>query len=107
MSHRQVSTKVNAKVDEGISRLITAMSQFTENVEKSLCKKCREHGDRNYAVHGKVSFENNERMSGFSQASNDAKISLVVFLEHGGKGGLEPCEIAKEIFEEARRRGYL
>ena len=38
---------------------------------------------------------------------NDAKISLVVFLEHGGKGGLEPCEIAKEIFETVKSGGYL
>ena len=35
------------------------------------------------------------------------KICLVVFLEHGGKGGLEPAEIAKGIFEEAKVRGYL
>ena len=37
----------------------------------------------------------------------DAKLCLVVFLEHGGKGGLEPSEIAKEIFKEAKNRGYL
>jgi cell division protein FtsI/penicillin-binding protein 2 len=37
----------------------------------------------------------------------DPRICLVVFLEHGGKGGLEPSEIAKEIFEEARKRGYI
>ena len=44
--------------------------------------------------------------TGFAPFDN-AKICLVVFLEHGGKGGLEPSEIAKEIFEEARKRGYL
>jgi len=38
---------------------------------------------------------------------NVPKISLVVFLEHGGKGGLEPAEIAKGIFQEAKNRGYL
>ena len=38
---------------------------------------------------------------------DDAKISLVVFLEHGGKGGLEPSEIAKEIFAAAKSKGYL
>lgn len=37
----------------------------------------------------------------------DARICLVVFLEHGGKGGLEPSELAKEIFDEARKKGYL
>ncbi|MDP2929594.1 MAG: penicillin-binding protein 2 [Candidatus Omnitrophota bacterium] len=36
-----------------------------------------------------------------------AKISLVVFLEHGGKGGLEASIIAKEIFEAAKSGGYL
>ena len=44
--------------------------------------------------------------SGFAPFDN-AKICLVVFLEHGGKGGLEPSEMAKEIFEEAKKRGYL
>ncbi len=43
---------------------------------------------------------------GFAPFDN-AKISLVVFLEHGGKGGLEPSEIAKEIFAAARSKGYL
>ena len=38
---------------------------------------------------------------------NDPKICLVVFLEHGGHGGLEPAMIAKGILEEARSRGYL
>jgi len=37
----------------------------------------------------------------------DPKICLVVVLEHGGKGSLEPAEIAKGMFEEARRLGYL
>lgn len=38
---------------------------------------------------------------------NDPKVCLVVFLEHGGKGGLEPAEIARGIFAEAKQRGYL
>lgn len=38
---------------------------------------------------------------------DDPKICLVVLLEHGGKGGVEPAEIARGIFEEAKRRGYL
>jgi penicillin-binding protein 2 len=44
--------------------------------------------------------------TGFAPFDN-AKISLVVFLEHGGKGGLEPSEIAKEIFSVAKLKGYL
>ena len=38
---------------------------------------------------------------------DNAKMSLVVLLEHGGKGGLEPSEIAKEIFAIAVSKGYL
>jgi penicillin-binding protein 2 len=44
--------------------------------------------------------------SGFAPFEN-SKVCLVVFLEHGGKGGLEPSEMAKEIFSEAKARGYL
>lgn len=44
--------------------------------------------------------------SGFAPF-DDAKMSLVVFLEHGGKGGMEPSEIAKEIFAVAKSKGYL
>jgi len=38
---------------------------------------------------------------------DDPRICVVVFLEHGGKGGVEPAGIARQIFEEARRIGYL
>lgn len=38
---------------------------------------------------------------------NGARVSLVVFLEHGGKGGLEPSELAKEIFSAAMEKGYI
>lgn len=44
--------------------------------------------------------------SGFAPF-NDPKICVVVFLEHGGKGGLEPASIAGGIFGEAKKRGYL
>ena len=36
-----------------------------------------------------------------------AKICVVVFLEHGGKGGLGPAELARGIFEEAKKKGYV
>lgn len=39
--------------------------------------------------------------------TSDPKICLVVFLEHGGKGGLSATEIAHGIFEEAHLKGYL
>ena len=38
---------------------------------------------------------------------DDAKICVVVFLEHGGKGGLGPAELARGIFEEAKKKGYV
>ncbi len=44
--------------------------------------------------------------SGFAPF-DDARICVVVFLEHGGKGGIEPSDIARGIFQEARSRGYL
>lgn len=44
--------------------------------------------------------------SGFAPFDNP-KICVVVFLEHGGKGGLEPAGIAGGIFQEAKKRGYL
>jgi penicillin-binding protein 2 len=37
----------------------------------------------------------------------DAKICLVVFIEHGGKGGVAPAGIAGEIFAESQKAGYL
>lgn len=44
--------------------------------------------------------------AGFAPFDNP-KICVVVFLEHGGKGGLEPAEIAAGIFKEAKDRGYI
>jgi len=44
--------------------------------------------------------------SGFAPYK-DPRICVVVFLEHGGKGGLEPAEIARGIFEEAKKMGYV
>lgn len=38
---------------------------------------------------------------------NGPKIAVIVFLEHGGKGGLSAAAIAGGIFKEARDRGYL
>jgi len=64
------------------------------------------------AVAGKTGTAQNPRgrthawFCGFAPFSNP-KLSLVVFLEHGGKGGLEPAEIAKGIFTAANEKGYL
>lgn len=37
----------------------------------------------------------------------DPKLAVVVFLEHGGKGGLNPAQIAGEIFKEAKKDNLL
>lgn len=44
--------------------------------------------------------------AGFSPIERP-KISLVVFLEYGGKGGDKPCEIAASIFARLKETGYL
>ncbi len=44
--------------------------------------------------------------TGFAPYS-DPKICIVVFLEHGGKGGLEPASIARGVFQEAKNDGYI
>lgn len=38
---------------------------------------------------------------------DDPRICIVVFLEHGGKGGLEPAQIAHGVLSEAMTKGYL
>jgi cell division protein FtsI/penicillin-binding protein 2 len=37
----------------------------------------------------------------------DPKVCIVVLLEHGGKGGVEPAEIARGVFQEAKDEGYI
>ena len=44
--------------------------------------------------------------AGFSPIEKP-KISIVIFLEHGGKGGDKPCEIASKIFEKLKELKYL
>ena len=79
------------------------------NAENGTGKRARPEG---VAVGGKTGTAENPGgithawFSGFAPIEN-AKLSLVVFLEHGGKGGMEPSEIAKEIFTAAKSKGYL
>ena len=44
--------------------------------------------------------------TGFAPFENPG-ISVVVFIEHGGKGGLEPARFARKIIEEAKRLKLL
>lgn len=79
------------------------------NNEHGTGKRARVEG---LAVAGKTGTAQNPQgkthawFTGFAPYDHP-KLCLVVFLEHGGKGGLEPAEIAHGIFEEAKARGYL
>lgn len=44
--------------------------------------------------------------SGYAPFDNP-RICLVVFVENGGKGGLEASDVARGIFQEAKDRGYF
>jgi penicillin-binding protein 2 len=44
--------------------------------------------------------------SGYAPYENP-KLALVVFIEHGGHGGVDPAIISKGIFEEAKKLGYI
>ena len=65
-----------------------------------------------FAVAGKTGTAQNPHgrthawFTGYAPFDNP-KICVVVFLEHGGKGGLEPAEIAGGLFTEAKARGYI
>lgn len=89
------------KVREGLFKVI--------NDESGTGRRARAEGVQ---VAGKTGTAQNPQgkthawFAGFAPY-DDPKICLVVFLEHGGKGGLEPAEIAKSIFEEAKAKGYL
>lgn len=50
--------------------------------------------------------ESHAWFTGFAPAGNP-KITVVVFIEQGGKGGLEPAKFAKKIIEEAKRLELL
>lgn len=50
--------------------------------------------------------ESHAWFAGFAPAE-DPKICVVVFAEHGGKGGLDPARFAKGIIEEAKRLELL
>ncbi|MFC1577322.1 penicillin-binding protein 2 [Candidatus Omnitrophota bacterium] len=43
---------------------------------------------------------------GFAPAE-DPKVALIVFIEHGGKGGVEAARLAKQLFEQIQNEGYL
>jgi penicillin-binding protein 2 len=98
-----------AGIKEGVISTIREGMYRVVNTENGTGKRARLQG---MAAAGKTGTAQNPQgrthawFVGFAPFG-DPRICLVVFLEHGGKGGLEPSEIAKEIFEEARKRGYI
>ncbi len=63
---------------------------------------------KNIVVAGKTGTAQNPKgishawFAGFAPFE-DPKVCVVVFIEHGGKGGLDPARFAKQIIEEAQR----
>ena len=96
-----VSEKTLNKVREGLYKVV--------NAEGGTGKRAKVEG---LIVAGKTGTAQNPQgvthawFSGFAPFDGP-KICLVVFVEHGGKGGLEGSEIAKGIFEVAKNRGYF
>ncbi|MBI5143795.1 MAG: penicillin-binding protein 2, partial [Candidatus Omnitrophica bacterium] len=96
-----LKSDVIQKVREGLFRVV--------NDENGTGRRAKVEG---VSIAGKTGTAQNPQgrthawFSGFAKF-NDPKICLVVFLEHGGKGGLEPAAIAKDIFEEVRDKGYI
>lgn len=99
--HLGISQKTIDIISQGLYEVV--------NREDGTGKRAKAEG---VAVAGKTGTAENSQgrthawFSGFAPYS-DPKIALVVFLEHGGKGGAMPSEIARGIFEEARRKGYI
>jgi len=96
-----VSESAMKKIREGLFKVI--------NGEGGTGKRARVEG---VEMAGKTGTAQNPQgathawFSGFAPY-NDPRVCLVVFVEHGGKGGLEASEIARGIFQEAKDRGYL
>lgn len=94
--------------DETIRTVRTGLYKVV-NDENGTGKRAKVEG---LAIAGKTGTAQNPSgkthawFSGFAPF-DDARICLVVFLEHGGKGGVEPSDMAREIFQEAKLRGYL
>ena len=96
-----ISDKTVKIVREGLYRVV--------NAESGTGKRARAEG---VIAAGKTGTAQNPLgkthawFAGFAPF-DDAKVCVVVLLEHGGKGGMEPAEIAKEIFSLAKDKGYL
>jgi len=104
-----VVERKNAGLSDEVIKIVSEGLYNVVNGENGTGKRARLEG---VAVAGKTGTAQNPLgrthawFTGFAPFDN-AKICLVVFLEHGGKGGLEPSEMAKEIFSVAKEKGYI
>jgi penicillin-binding protein 2 len=104
---RMTGRKIN--IDERVIRIVREGLYKVVNGENGTGKRARVEG---LTAAGKTGTAQNPLgrthawFSAFAPFDNP-RLCLVVFLEHGGKGGLQPSEIAKGIFEEAKNRGYF
>lgn len=90
-------------------RLIREGMRDAVNAETGTAKRAKLDG---VTVAGKTGTAQNPQgrthawFTGFAPY-DDPRVAIVVFIEHGGKGGLEPAEIAHGVFEQARKSGLL
>lgn len=94
---------------ESTIRLIKEGMRGVVNAETGTGKRARVEG---LVVSGKTGTAQNPQgrthawFTGFAPY-DDPRACVVVFLEHGGKGGVEPAEIARGVFEEAKKGALL
>jgi penicillin-binding protein 2 len=99
----------NIGISKGVLRSVREGLFSVVNSEHGTGRRARIEGA---AIAGKTGTAQNPAgathawFSGFAPC-DDPRICLVVFVEHGGKGGIESADIAKGIFEEAKKAGYI
>ena len=104
-----VAKPKNLGLKENVLRDVRAGLYEVVNNERGTGRRAKVPG---LAVAGKTGTAQNPQgathawFCGFAPF-DDPRLCVVVFLEHGGKGGAEPATIARGMFEEARALGYL
>ncbi len=101
---RQVSiSKDTFKIiKEGMKKAVEDVKGTAKNANVADLRIAGKTGTAETGVEGKT----HAWFAGFSPIEKP-EISLVVFLEYGGKGGGKSCKIAAQIFEKLKEMGYL